>query len=67
MAGKTDKLFWIENIFMLLAIPLLWPRIFLGWSSPAWFALECLVLAALVAIFIRRLRLVRNFWRKDDT
>jgi hypothetical protein len=65
MGGKVEKLFWIENIFMLLAIALLWPRIFLGWSGPAWFGVECLVLAVLVAIFIRRLGRLRDLWRND--
>jgi hypothetical protein len=60
MADRTDRIFWIENVLILLAIVALWPRIFLGWSGRGWFAVECLVLAVMVAIFVRRLNAARR-------
>jgi len=60
MGGKRNWIFWVENVFILLAIFVLWPRIFLGWSGLAWFAVECLVLAGLVVIFVRRTKAINK-------
>ena len=60
MAGKTNRLFWAENIFLLVAVVALWPPIFLGWTGTGWLLVECAVLTILIAIFIRRVKAARR-------
>ena len=61
MDGKWSRTYWIENALILVAIVLLWPRIFLGWSGPVWFAVECVMLVIMAVICIRRLKAVHRW------
>lgn len=48
----------IEDIFILLCIPVLWPTI-MGWQAPIYALLRVVALAGLIWIFVRRVRAIR--------
>ncbi|MBI4532267.1 MAG: hypothetical protein HY709_12190 [Candidatus Latescibacteria bacterium] len=49
----------IEDIFIILCIFVLWPRI-LGWQSPIFTLLEYIALIGLAWILVRRVRAIRE-------
>ena len=48
-----------EDIFILLAILVLWPTI-LGWESMIFKGLQLITLVCLVVVFVRRIKRIRR-------
>ena len=55
----TKKRRWGEDIAIILAIFTLWPRI-LGWPGIHFRLLELVALGAMVVVFVRRIRRIRQ-------
>ena len=55
-----------ETVAIFLAIASLWPAYILDWPDPIWRILCYLMLAAMAAVFVRRILTFRRLAREAD-